>query len=56
MRECADHGKRSDVRIGAQNHDDCLRTGVDLLGLVKAVGSEWCGPIVDTGYFRTKDP
>ena len=24
--------------------------------LVKAVGSPWCGPIVDTGYFKTKDP
>jgi hypothetical protein len=24
--------------------------------LVKAVGSEWCGPIVDTGYFKSADP
>lgn len=24
--------------------------------LVKAVGSAWCGPIVDTGYFKTPDP
>ena len=23
---------------------------------MKAVGSEWCGPIVDTGYFKTPDP
>ena len=39
-----------------QNHGDFLRTGRDVLNLVKAVGSEWCGPIVDTGYFRTDDP
>ena len=24
--------------------------------LLKAVGSEWCGPIVDTGYYKTPDP
>jgi sugar phosphate isomerase/epimerase len=56
LRECADHGKKYGVRIGVQNHGDFLQTGMDLLGLVKAVGSEWCGPIVDTGYFKTPDP
>ena len=56
LRECADHAKQYKVRIGVQNHGDFLKTGADLLALVKAVGSEWCGPIVDTGYFRTKDP
>ena len=35
---------------------DFLKTGAELLTLIKAVGSEWCGPIVDTGYFKTKDP
>jgi hypothetical protein len=24
--------------------------------LVHAVVSDWCGPIVDTGYFKTPDP
>ena len=24
--------------------------------LAKAAGSEWCGPIVDAGYFKTVDP
>src|SRR6266849_5191844 len=45
--ECADHGKKYGVRIGVQNHGDFLQTGLELLGLVKAVGSDWCGPIVD---------
>ena len=44
------------MRVGVQNHGDFLKTGQDLLNLVKAVGSEWCGPIVDTGYFKTEDP
>lgn len=56
LRECADHGQRFGVRIGVQNHGDFLKTGQDLLNLVKAVGSSWCGPIVDTGYFKTSDP
>lgn len=56
LRECADKGKQYGVRIGVQNHGDFLRTGRELLALVKAVGSDWCGPIVDTGYFKTADP
>jgi sugar phosphate isomerase/epimerase len=56
LRECAEHGKKYKVKIGVQNHGDFLKTGQELLALVKAVGSEWCGPIVDTGYFKTPDP
>jgi sugar phosphate isomerase/epimerase len=56
MRECAEHGQKYRVRIGVQNHGDFLKTGEELLRLVKAVGSEWCGPIVDTGYFKSADP
>lgn len=56
LRECADHAARFKLKIGVQNHGDFLKTGRDLLALVKAVGSKWCGPIVDTGYFRTSDP
>jgi sugar phosphate isomerase/epimerase len=56
LQECAEQGKKYRVKIGVQNHGDFLRTGQDVLALVKAVGSEWCGPIVDTGYFRTADP
>ena len=56
LRECADCGKKFGVRIGVQNHGDFLQTGEELMTLVKAVGSEWCGPIVDTGYFKSPDP
>jgi sugar phosphate isomerase/epimerase len=56
LKECADHGKKFKVKIGVQNHGDFLQTGAELLELVKVVGSEWCGPIVDTGYFKTPDP
>jgi sugar phosphate isomerase/epimerase len=56
LRECADHGQKFGVKIGVQNHGDFLQTGAQLLELVKATGSEWCGPIGDTGYFKTPDP
>jgi sugar phosphate isomerase/epimerase len=56
LRECAEHGKKFKVKIGVQNHGDFLKTGEDLMALVNAVGSEWCGPIVDTGYFKSADP
>jgi sugar phosphate isomerase/epimerase len=56
LRECAEHGKTFGVKIGVQNHGDFLKTGEELLALTKAVDSPWCGPIVDTGYFKTEDP
>lgn len=56
LRACADHGKQYKVKIGVQNHGDFLATADQHLELIKAVGSEWCGPIVDTGYFKTPDP
>lgn len=56
LKECADQGGKYGVIIGIQNHGDFVQTGEQLLALVNAVGSEWCGPIVDTGYFKTADP
>jgi len=56
LRECAAHGKNYGVIIGVQNHGDFLKTGDNLLKLISLVDSEWCGAIVDTGYFRSKDP
>jgi sugar phosphate isomerase/epimerase len=56
LKECAEQGKKYGVIIGVQNHGDFLRTADNLLNLVKRVDSPWCGPIVDTGYFMTKDP
>jgi sugar phosphate isomerase/epimerase len=56
LRECADQGRKFRVKIGVQNHGDFLKSGEELMRLIQAVGSEWCGPIVDTGYFKTPDP
>jgi len=56
VRECAEHGKKFGVIIGVQNHGDFLKTSADHLSLIRRVDSEWCGPIVDTGYYKTDDP
>ena len=56
LRQCADHGKQFNVCIGVQNHGDFLQTGDQLMALIAAVDSDFCRPIVDTGYFKTKDP
>jgi sugar phosphate isomerase/epimerase len=56
LRECTAHGKKFGVIIGVQNHGDFLKTSDHLLKLINLVDSEWCGPIIDTGYFKSKDP
>jgi sugar phosphate isomerase/epimerase len=56
LKECAEHGEKHGVVIGVQNHGDFLRTAEEQLELVGMVGSKWCGPIVDTGYYKTDDP
>jgi sugar phosphate isomerase/epimerase len=56
LKECAEHGKKYGVLIGVQNHGDFVKTGEQHIKLLKMVDSEWCGAIVDTGYYMTKDP
>ena len=54
--ECAAHGAKYGVVVGVQNHGDFLQTGEQLLSIVNAVNSDWCGVIVDTGTFVSDDP
>lgn len=56
IRECADHAAKFGVILGVQNHGDFLQTGDEHLSLINRVNSPWCGPIVDTGYYKTDDP
>jgi sugar phosphate isomerase/epimerase len=56
VRQCAEQGEKYGVIIGVQNHGDFLKTSAEHLSLVKRVESPWCGPIVDTGYYKTDDP
>jgi sugar phosphate isomerase/epimerase len=56
LRACAEHGQKFGVIIGVQNHGDFLKTSDDHLSLIRRIDSDWCGPIVDTGYYKTSDP
>src|SRR3984957_6889468 len=57
LKECTAHGERFGVIVGVQNHGDFLQTADQVLELVQGVDSDWCGIIVDTGYFNhTPDP
>jgi sugar phosphate isomerase/epimerase len=56
LKECAEYGKQRGVLIGVQNHGDFLKTADDCIRLLKMVDSDWCGLIVDTGYFISDDP
>ena len=56
FRECAEYAAKQGIFLGVQNHGDFLRTSEEQLRLVTRVDSEWCGPIVDTGYYKTEDP
>lgn len=56
LKACALHAKKHGVLIGIQNHDDFLKTGEQTVKIVKMVGSEWFGVVVDTGAFATPDP
>jgi len=56
LRACAQHAAKFGVIIGVQNHGDFLKTGAEHLSLIQRVDSPWCGPIVDTGYYKSADP
>src|SRR2546429_1525576 len=53
LKECAEQGQKYGVIIGVQNHGDFLQTADQLIAMVKAVNSDWCGVIVDTRSFQT---
>ena len=56
IRECAEHGEKHGVIIGVQNHGDMLQSADECIKVMKAVDSEWCGLIVDTGNMLTASP
>ena len=51
-----EHAARRGVLLALENHGGIVAEADDLLEIVKAVKSEWCGINLDTGNFRTTDP
>jgi sugar phosphate isomerase/epimerase len=56
LRACAEHGRRYGVLVAIQNHGDFLSTAPEHISLLRRVGHEWCGALVDTGKYFTPDP
>ena len=56
MEECCDYAGRKGIFLGLENHGGIVSESADLLDIVRAVKSPWCGVNLDTGNFRTDDP
>lgn len=52
FQECADYGAQHGVVVALQNHEDFVRTADQVIAIVKAVGSDWFGSILDVGSLR----
>ncbi len=56
IRECAEFGKGYGVMLALQNHNDFLKTSLDVDRLLKLINSEWVGLMLDIGSYHTSDP
>ena len=56
MEECCAYAGQKGVILGLENHGGIVGESADLLDIIKAVQSPWCGINLDTGNFRTDDP
>ena len=56
LQPCVEHAARHGVYVGLQNHGDLLKGTDDCLKILRAVGSDWLGLILDTGNFLAADP
>jgi sugar phosphate isomerase/epimerase len=56
MQECCEHAGKFGIYLALENHGGITATPDQILGLVKAVKSDWFGINLDTGNFNTEDP
>lgn len=55
IRECAEEGKKHGVMLALQNHNDFIKTAPEVEKLLKMIGSEWVGLMLDIGSYRVPD-
>lgn len=55
FQECAEFGRKHGVVVALQNHEDFVRTADQVIGIIKAVNSDWFGSILDVGSLRKFD-
>lgn len=56
IRECADFGKDHGVMLAFQNHWDFVKTASEVEKIMKMIGHEWVGLMLDIGSYRSPDP
>lgn len=56
LEECCDYAGKKGVVLGVENHGGIIGNAADLIEVVQAVKSPWCGVNLDSGNFRTDDP
>lgn len=56
LEECCDYAGKKGILLGIENHGGIVSECQDLLDIVRAVKSPWCGINFDTGNFHTADP
>ncbi len=56
LEECCEYAGSKGVVLGVENHGGIIGNAADLIELVRAVKSPWCGVNLDSGNFRTDDP
>ncbi len=56
VKACCEYGKQFGVMIAIQNHNDFLKTAVDVERIFKMVDSEWLGLNLDIGSYRVNNP
>jgi sugar phosphate isomerase/epimerase len=54
--ECAEYGKKHGIMVAIQNHNDYLKTAVDVDRLFKLVNHKWVGLMLDIGSYHSPDP
>ena len=56
IKECAEFGKAHGVMIALQNHNDFVKTASDVEKILKMVGNDWVGLLLDIGSYHSPDP
>jgi sugar phosphate isomerase/epimerase len=56
LEECCDYAGKKGIVLGVENHGGIIGNSADLLDIMRAVKSPWCGVNLDSGNFRTEDP
>jgi sugar phosphate isomerase/epimerase len=56
LEECCEYAGKKGIFLGLENHGGIIGNAADLIEIIQAVQSPWCGVNLDSGNFHTDDP